>query len=310
MAGIIWLTSYPKSGNTWFRVFLTNLRGEEDGPAQINRLNNTPIASARGVFDDEVGIEASDLTFDEIDRLRPEIYAHLAEQAEETPFMKVHDAYTSNDKNIPLFPKEATVAAIYFIRNPLDVVISFADHSGWDYDTAISRMADKSFAFCGKPKRLHNQLQQKLLSWSSHVKSWTEQTSFPVCVLRFEDMKQKPVEAFEKAVRFSGLEYGREEILKALEWSSFEELQRQEKENGFKEKSPISKTFFRKGKVGSWHEELTVKQARQIIYDHREVMRRFGYLGPNDEVFFNGNHPAENSQLIAWVASVETLGID
>ena len=73
MNGIIWLASYPKSGNTWFRVFLTNLRGEEDGPAQINKLGSTPIASARGIFDDEAGIEASDLTPDEIDRLRPEI---------------------------------------------------------------------------------------------------------------------------------------------------------------------------------------------------------------------------------------------
>ena len=43
MSGIIYLASYPKSGNTWFRVFLTNLRGEEDGPAQINKLGRTPI---------------------------------------------------------------------------------------------------------------------------------------------------------------------------------------------------------------------------------------------------------------------------
>ncbi len=284
MSSIIWLASYPKSGNTWFRVFLTNLRGEEDGPAQINRLNSTPIASAREIFDDEAGIEASDLTSDEIDRLRPEIYTHLAEQANETLFMKVHDACTSNDKNIPLFPKEATAGAIYFIRNPLDVAISFANHSGGDYDTAISRMAEETFAFCGRPKRLHNQLRQKLLSWSSHVKSWTEQAPFPVCVLRFEDMKQKPVETFEKAIRFSGLEYGREEILKALELSSFEELQRQEKEDGFKEKSPRSDMFFRKGEVGSWREELTKKQAERVINDHRSVMRRFGYLGKDDEI--------------------------
>jgi hypothetical protein len=99
-------------------------------------------------------------------------------------------------------------------------------------------------------------------------------------------MKQKPVETFEKAVQFSGLKYGREEILKALELSSFEELQRQEKENGFKEKGPSSDMFFRKGEVGSWREELTEKQAGQIIHDHREVMRRFGYLGPNDEAIF------------------------
>jgi hypothetical protein len=193
----------------------------------------------------------------------------------------VHDAYASNDKNIPLFPEEATAGAIYFIRNPLDVAISFAHHSGGDYDTAISRMAEETFAFYAKPKRLHNQLRQKLLSWSSHVKSWTEQTSFPVCVLRFEDMKQKPVETFEKAVRFSGLEYGKEKILNAIELSSFEDLQRQEKESGFEEKSPRSEMFFRKGEVGSWREELTEKQ---VIEAHRDVMHRFGYLESDNEI--------------------------
>ena len=286
MGGIIWLASYPKSGNTWFRVFLTNLRRERDRPARIDALDSTPMSSARGIFDNEVGIEASDLTADEIDRLRPEIYIRLAERAEETLFMKTHDAYTFNDQNMPLFPEEATVGAIYLIRNPLDVAVSFAHHSGWDYDTGISRMADPGFAFCGKPKRLHNQLRQKLLSWSRHVETWTEQPPFPVCVLRYEDMKQKPAETFERAVLFSGLEYGGEEILKALERSSFEELQRQEKESGFKEKSPNSDLFFRKGAIGSWREELTEKQAGQVIQDHGAVMRRFGYLGPHDEVIF------------------------
>jgi hypothetical protein len=99
-------------------------------------------------------------------------------------------------------------------------------------------------------------------------------------------MKQKPVEIFEKAVQFSGLEYGREEILNALEASSFEELQRQEKEDGFKEKSTSSDMFFRKGEVGSWREELTEKQAKRIIDHHRTVMQRFGYIGTNDEVVF------------------------
>ena len=94
MNGIIWLASYPKSGNTWFRGFLTNLLRDADTPASINELERTPIASARGVFDNNMGFEASDMTADEIDRLRPELYIHLAENAKEPLFMKIHDAYT------------------------------------------------------------------------------------------------------------------------------------------------------------------------------------------------------------------------
>lgn len=286
MIGIIWLASYPKSGNTWFRVFLTNLLRDADTPASINELEHTPIASARGIFDNNIGIEASDLTADEIDRLRPELYIHLAENATEPLFMKIHDAYTDVAENMPLIPHTATGGALYFIRNPLDVAVSFAHHSGWDYDTAVSRMADDTFAFCRRPDRLHNQLRQKLLSWNRHVLSWVDAAPFPVCLLRYEDMKSLPLETFKIAVRFAGLPHTREQIQKALEFSSFDVVQQQEEAEGFHEKSPAANRFFRKGKIGSWREELNEAQVRRIVHDHREVMQRFGYLDENGEIVY------------------------
>lgn len=276
--GIIWLASYPKSGNTWFRVFLSNLLQDGETPAHINELEKTPIASARGIFDEEIGFEASDLTADEIDALRPELYTHLAETAEEQLFMKIHDAYTFLKDGRPLIPQDATRCALYFIRNPLDVAVSFAHHNGTDYSKSVDAMAQEDYALCGKSGRLFNQLRQKLLSWSHHVLSWVDLAPFPVCVCRYEDMKQEPLDTFTKAVGFAGLKQNRDNIQKALEFSSFEVMQKQEQTDGFKEKSPSSRSFFRKGKIGSWREELTEEQARQIIQDHRDVMRRFGYL--------------------------------
>lgn len=78
MKNIVWLASYPKSGNTWVRVFLTNLLRDSDCPADINQLEMTPIASNRSVFDDVVGMKAADLSYDEVDRLRPEVYRFLS----------------------------------------------------------------------------------------------------------------------------------------------------------------------------------------------------------------------------------------
>ena len=283
---IVWLASYPKSGNTWFRVFLTNLLSESDEPASINDLERTPIASARGVFDSLTGLEASDLTYSEIDSMRPEIYQQISAEAEATRFMKVHDAYTLNDNKVPLFPTAASLGAIYFLRNPLDVAVSYAHHSGCSYDKAIAWMSDESHSFCGKPKRLHNQLRQKLLSWSTHPLSWLENPEIPTCLLRYEDMKQEPVATFHKAVTFAGLDYNRQAVEKALALSDFKTLQEQEKKEGFQEKSQSSEKFFRKGKIGSWREELNDNQAATIIADHRESMRRFGYLDANDEPVF------------------------
>jgi hypothetical protein len=288
MKGIVWLASYPKSGNTWFRVFLTNLLRDCDEPANINELDGGPIASSRAVFDDLMGFEASDLTADEIDRLRPELYIQMAkEKDEEGPlFVKVHDAYTDVGEERPLIPAEATAGALYFIRNPLDVAVSFAHHTGSDYDTAISGMADERFAVCGKPHRLYNQLRQKLLSWSGHVLSWCDRPPFPVCVLRYEDMKSQPLETFEKAAAFAGLKHGAEQIQKALNFSSFEVVRKQEETEGFRERKSPSSLFFRKGRTGSWREELDEKQAQRVVDDHREVMRRFGYLDETGKIVY------------------------
>ncbi len=72
---IVWLASYPKSGNTWMRAFLSNYLADGDKPVDINSLDTGgPIASARTIFDEAVGVEASDLTQDEIERYRPRVY--------------------------------------------------------------------------------------------------------------------------------------------------------------------------------------------------------------------------------------------
>jgi hypothetical protein len=284
VSGIIWLASYPKSGNTWFRVFLSNLMGEPDKSADINDLKSTPIASGRAIFDDAVGCESSDLTAEEIDRLRPEVYRHISAQADEILFMKVHDAYTEVAPGRPLFPADATRGAIYFLRNPLDVAVSFAHHSGHDYDRAIAHMADRQNCFCDKPHRLHNQVRQKLLSWSSHVLSWMEAPGIKVCLLKYEDMKQRPLETFARAAHFAGLTYDQTQIQKAIELSSFDELRHQEERNGFNEKSPNTRFFFRRGEIGSWRQELNSSQIERIISDHGDVMRQYGYLDSNGKV--------------------------
>lgn len=284
MNGIIWLASYPKSGNTWFRIFLANLLRNSEEPISINELKSIPIASARAIFDDNIGYEAADLSADEIDRLRPALYCHLAENAEEPLFLKIHDAYTMVSESMSLIPPQATGCALYFIRNPLDVAVSFAHHSDWDYDTTITTMAKQTSAFCGGTDRLDNQLRQKLLSWSSHVLSWVDGVPFPVCLLRYEDMKIKPLETFTRAVRFAGLPHTSEQIQKALEFSAFELLQQQEETDGFHEKCALNSRFFRKGECGSWRDELTIEQVQRVVHDHGEVMRRFGYLSEHGEI--------------------------
>jgi hypothetical protein len=87
-------------------------------------------------------------------------------------------------------------------------------------------------------------------------------------------------------VAIGGLPHNREQIQKALDFSSFDTLAHQEIVNGFKEKSASCNRFFRKGQIGSWRDELTETQAQQIVHDHREVMRRFGYLDESGKIVY------------------------
>ena len=275
---IVWLASYPKSGNTWFRAFLTALLNPENPSVDINNMYRATIASSRQLFDEMTGVSSADLGPDEIDRLRPLVYRQNALESDEMIYHKIHDAWTLLPGGEPLIPTDVTRAVLYFIRNPLDVVVSFAHHLSTGIDKTIYIMNNPEYTFCQRTDRLHNQLRQKLLTWSGHVKSWVDNSGLPVLVLRYEDMSAHPSETFTKAAVFIGLSPSSQEVETALEHCSFARLKQQEEEKGFSEKSARSASFFRKGAVGDWHDMLTRGQVERIVKAHSEIMNRFGYL--------------------------------
>lgn len=280
---IVWLASYPKSGNTWFRVFLSNLLSKKNDPADINNLYATPIASNRELFDDATGLSSSNLTPEEIDNLRPGVYEYAARNSKELLFQKVHDAWLLNEIGEPLFSKNITKSVIYIVRNPLDVAVSFANHLSKPLNETVKIMADDGYAFGSKPNRLHLQLRQRLLTWNNHVNSWVNQSNLPIIVLRYEDMKTNTFETFSKALNFIGIHSSDEEIKQAIIYSDIKEMQKQEVEKGFKEKPYQTSTFFRKGETGNWRNELPENLVKSICNSHFEMMKQFGYLSRSGE---------------------------
>jgi aryl sulfotransferase len=275
---IVWLASYPKSGNTWMRTLLTNYLRDADAPADINHLDGGPIASARVWFDEWVGVEASALDDATIARLRPAVYRCLLREAQQTLFMKAHDAWRSTDSGESLFPSDVTAGVVYLLRNPLDVAVSAAHHYGISLQESVERLCDPEFALGRSLGSTSDQLRQQLGAWSGHVRSWVDESGLPIVVIRYEDLRADTENLFAEIVRFCGLPYNPDRVRKAVAFSDFRELQRQEREAGFRERPALaSAPFFRQGAAGAGRQTLTQAQVQLILETHGETMQRFGY---------------------------------
>ncbi|MCI0435347.1 MAG: sulfotransferase domain-containing protein [Gemmatimonadetes bacterium] len=275
---ILWFASYPKSGNTWLRMFLANLQADRNAPIRLNELAASPSAAGRHLFEDTTGLDSSELTAGETRRLRPLVYSWLSRHARATIPCKIHDALVVDGQLI--IEPAATFGAIHVVRNPLDVAVSFADHLGLSIDATIERMSRDSFRIGGGGRP---QLQQHLGSWSSHVSSWMDANCIAVMTVRYEDMMASPYDTFTRIAVFAGFSTDESRIRRAIDFSSFAEAQRQEAAAGFIERLPGVARFFRRGRVGAWRQDLTAGQAARLVESESATMARLGYLDANGQ---------------------------
>ena len=288
----VWLASYPKSGNTWMRMMIGALAVPEGGEIDINSLSPPDgIATARVTFDFHTLVDSSLLTFDEIDRLRPAVYAAGAAglrdedsnaepgEAARARFVKTHDAYTRlTDGAALLGGRRGADGAVLIVRDPRDVAPSLAHHNSLSLDDAIARMCDVADAACARPDRCATQLRHRLLGWSGFAESWLTQTDLPVVVVRYEDMQSDPAAALGRVMDFAGDPRPAEALARAAALTDFAELQRLEAATGFREAPPrATGGFFRRGEAGAWTEELTPAEAARIEAAHGVMMGRLGY---------------------------------
>lgn len=274
MGALIWLASYPKSGNTWVRSFLHNLLQNSDEPADINALNTFCLgSSSRRWFEQVSPVPLEQLKPEALARLRPVAQAKMTTTSRDSIFVKSHN-HLGAWFGVPLHNMQVTAGAIYILRNPLDVVLSFAGHLGMSIDDTISFMGT-----AGAGTKLSvKHVPEVYDSWSAHVASWTEKKNPQLFVVRYEDLYEQPREAFGKLAQFLGLVPDEARLAKAIRNSSFEVLSGQEKNKGFKERPPHAAAFFREGRPAQWRDSLTDAQIRKVVSDHRMQMERFGYV--------------------------------
>ena len=257
MGAIIWLASYPKSGNTWIRALLHNLLVNEEKPVDINSLNWFCLGESKGEYYSKLDPRPLTTISDrEIAELRLKVHESLTLASPDSVFVKTHN-YLGEWEGVPLVNMDVTAGAIYILRNPLDVVISYSHHFGVATDEAIAQMAHRE---TGTPTTPTN-VRQVYGSWSSNVESWTGNPNPGIHVVRYEDLTAKPMQAVTAMARFLGLDPPRRRIQRTINNSSFKVLKSQEEKHGFVERSAHAR-FFRAGKTGQWRDNPDVRAGR------------------------------------------------
>jgi len=277
--GIVWLASYPKSGNTWLRVFLYQytriMAGAPRDPDELNHLDRSSGYEAKlyGLFTQLLEKPLETASLEEVMSVRALVQLTAAERYDGLLLLKTHNLL-GEIKGMPTVNLAVSAGAVYIVRDPRDVAPSLALHLGCNIDQAIVAMRTRAFATDNQKETAF----EIWSTWSEHVGSWTAAPNPAILVVRYEDLLAKPTETFTSILRHLGQRGDEATIAEAIELSSFDKLKRQEEKGGFRERSARADRFFVSGKAGGWRDKLTGTQANRIMLDHREMMARFGYL--------------------------------
>ena len=265
---IIWLASFPKSGNTWVRTFLANYFL---GKVELNRLRSFTTGDGRLDFFQRAagGAYPPDADFSTYVRTRSQALRLIAASRDGTHFVKTHtriDAF----EGAAFIPPELTAAAVYVLRNPFDVAPSFARHTDVDIDRAITMMTSRENIM-----RSGQGIWEVLGRWDEHIDSWTGAPGLPLMTLRYEDLHASPAKGFRSLFGFMKVKPDPARLARAIRATSFDALRKEEARDGFIERPPHMERFFHSGKAGGWRETLTDAQVGRLVEAFEPALRRW-----------------------------------
>ena len=280
---IVWLASYPKSGNTWIRALLASYYYTENGEFEFKLLNKIYGFPARRFFRDY-----NDNFNNVDDTVKYWIKAQEKINSDnKLRIFKTHNALGSIN-NIDFTNNKNTCGCIYIVRDPRNVITSIKDYYEMDtYEEA------QDFMF-NKKNTLYEKVNNKYInfnflgSWSINYKSWVENKLFPVLLVRYEDLEINPLNILEEMITFVNKvgkiknNFNRSKAMNSIKNCSFDILENKEKTGGFQEANYGQKTgkkikFFNRGKKNNWKVILPKKILKQLNDELKNDLKNFNY---------------------------------
>ena len=279
---IIWLASYPKSGNTWLRSLLATYFFSNDGEFSFELLNKVDAYPSSRYFEK---YEDSFSTPESTSKY------WIAEQEKlnkdkKLKFLKTHNAMCKVSGN-SFTDNKNSLGAIHIVRDPRNVISSLAHHYQINQEEAFDFMTTKNRAIIEKKNERFLGFNA-LFSWSFHEKSWSECKKFPILTVRYEDLESTTYTTFKNIVDFiqkiSGLDnkFNKEKARKVIKNCQFDNLQKLEKEEGFREailkKGTQEKIkFFNLGSKNNFQELLNKELIEKMNILYQDQLQKYDY---------------------------------
>ena len=280
MKKIIWISSYPKSGNTFLRAMLSAFFYSEDGIFKQDYLKN--IAEfPRDFFQ----LKPSNNFLSEIQEYEA-VQKKISSTNKEIIFLKTHLANLAVNKIIPTINKNCSMCAIYIVRDPRNVILSLKNHYNLGIKECLNfLMNDKNF-ICIKNKDL-SKGYTPILDWSSNYLSWKKQQNINTIFIKFEDLVFDQENTFiyilNKLKKFINLEIDQKKIENIVKTTKFKHLRQLEEKEGFIENKIMGiqnndRFFFNKGGEQNFTKDLDQNIIDEINKKYKELLLELNYL--------------------------------
>jgi hypothetical protein len=245
---IYWVASYPKSGNSWARAFLTSLITDGARTKSGKRPEIIPDENFGRFYKPFLQKPIEEVSNTELALLRPRVHRLLANKTQNFLLLKTHSRLGLHN-GTPTITLDVTAGAIYLVRNPLDVAVVYSENRERGVDGTIAVMNESE----RQATRLKDRAYEIVGSWSEHVTSWTKPHD-RILVLRHEDMLADPAAEFRRIVQFLKMDVSDGQLARAL-----------------------ADTQSDAGSAGKWRDALSEEQVAMVVRNNEPVMKRFGY---------------------------------